>query len=85
MSFLTIFSAPKKFTDPHIDIIQRNAIQSWQHLGPDVEVILAWRIWEQKKITPVKGRIWRRKDDQIATSINDFTIKLGKHEVCAVA
>jgi hypothetical protein len=40
MSFLTVFSAPKKFTDPHIDIIQRNAIQSWQNLGPDVEVIL---------------------------------------------
>jgi len=40
MSFLTVFSAPKKFIDPHIDIIQRNAIQSWQHLGPDVDVIL---------------------------------------------
>lgn len=40
MSFLTVFSAPKKFTDPHIDIIQRNAIQSWQKLGPDVDVLL---------------------------------------------
>ena len=40
MSPLTIFSAPKPFTDPHIRLIQRNAIQSWLHLGPDVEVIL---------------------------------------------
>jgi hypothetical protein len=40
MAYLTIFSAPKKFSNPHIDIIQRNAIQSWMHLGPDVEVIL---------------------------------------------
>ncbi len=40
MSFLTIFTAPKPFTDPHINLIQRNAIQSWQHLGEDVEVIL---------------------------------------------
>ncbi len=40
MPFLTIFTAPKPFTDPHINRIQRNAIRSWQHLGADVEVIL---------------------------------------------
>ncbi len=38
-TFLTIFSAPKPFTDPHIAIIQRNAITSWTKL-PDVKVIL---------------------------------------------
>jgi hypothetical protein len=37
---LTIFSTPKPFTDPHINIIQRNAIQSWLHLSDDVHVIL---------------------------------------------
>ena len=40
MPLLSIFSAPKAFTDPHINIIQRNAIQSWLHLGPEVEVFL---------------------------------------------
>jgi len=40
MPFLTLFTAPKPFTDPHINIIQRNAIQSWMHLNNDVEVIL---------------------------------------------
>ncbi len=40
MPALTIFSAPKPFTNPHIDIIQRNAIQSWLHLGSEVEVYL---------------------------------------------
>ena len=40
MSLLTIFTAPKPFTDPHIDTIQRNAIQSWLHLGPEIEVLL---------------------------------------------
>lgn len=40
MAFLTIFSAPKSFTNPHIATIQRNAIQSWTHLGGDVVVIL---------------------------------------------
>ena len=37
---LTVFSAPKPFTDSHINKIQRNAIRSWQQLGPKVEVIL---------------------------------------------
>lgn len=40
MSFLTIFSAPKPFTDAHINTIQRNAIQSWTRLGAQVEVLL---------------------------------------------
>jgi hypothetical protein len=40
LTLLTIFSAPKPFTDPHINVIQRNAIQSWIHLGADVEVFL---------------------------------------------
>ncbi len=39
MSFTTIFSAPKPFTNPHIATIQRNAISSWTKL-PDVDVIL---------------------------------------------
>ena len=33
-STITIFTAPKPFTDPHIDLIQRNAIRSWRDLGP---------------------------------------------------
>ncbi len=39
MPLLTLFSAPKPFTDPHIAMIQFNAIKSWTLL-PDVEVIL---------------------------------------------
>lgn len=38
--FITLFTAPKPFTNPHIAMIQRNAIQSWQHLGEDVNVIM---------------------------------------------
>ena len=37
---LTIFSAPKPFSDPHIARIQRNAIASWLHLGEEVEILL---------------------------------------------
>ena len=39
MPLITLFSAPKPFTNPHIAMIQRNAIHSWILL-PDVEVIL---------------------------------------------
>lgn len=39
MTLLTLFSSPKPFTDPHINIIQRNAIASWTYLK-DVKVIL---------------------------------------------
>ncbi|MCC7187944.1 MAG: hypothetical protein IT312_04310 [Anaerolineales bacterium] len=39
MSLITFFSAPKPFTNPHVAMIQRNAIKSWALL-PDAEVIL---------------------------------------------
>ena len=37
---ITIFTSPKPFTDPHIAVIQRNAIRSWIELGDEVQVIL---------------------------------------------
>jgi hypothetical protein len=40
MAFLTVFSAPKAFTNSHINVIQRNAMQSWMHFGNEVEVFL---------------------------------------------
>jgi hypothetical protein len=40
MAYLTIFTAPKPFTDPHIGRIQRNAIRSWVALGSDVQILL---------------------------------------------
>ena len=36
---ITIFSTPKPFRG-HNGLIQRNALQSWKRLHPDVEVIL---------------------------------------------
>ncbi len=39
MTLLTLFTAPKPFTDAHIATIQRNALRSWTLL-PDVEVIV---------------------------------------------
>ncbi len=39
-ALITLFSAPKPFTQPHIAVIQRNAIRSWLALGEAVEVLL---------------------------------------------
>jgi hypothetical protein len=37
---MTLFSTTKPFTNPHIAMIQRNAIRSWQQLGQEVQVVL---------------------------------------------
>lgn len=37
---LTLFACPKPFTDPHIAMIQRNAILSWTALRPQPTIIL---------------------------------------------
>lgn len=39
-TMLTLFACPKPFTDPHIALIQRNAIRSWTMLRPKPEIIL---------------------------------------------
>ncbi len=38
--FLTLFTAPKTFTDPHTSLIQHNALRSWQALGDPVSVVV---------------------------------------------
>ncbi len=53
MSVLTLFSAPKAFTDPRIRMIQENAIASWCRL-PDVEVML---MGQESGLTDVARRL----------------------------
>jgi hypothetical protein len=40
MPLLTLFTAPKPFTDPHIRVVQRNTLLNWQALGDDVAVVV---------------------------------------------
>jgi hypothetical protein len=40
MPLITLFTAPKSFTDPHISLIQRNSLRNWQALGDEVEVVV---------------------------------------------
>jgi hypothetical protein len=37
---LTLFTAPKPFSDPHISVIQRNTLRNWLALGDEVEVVV---------------------------------------------
>jgi len=37
---LTLFTAPKPFVDPHISMIQRNALLNWLALGEGIEVVV---------------------------------------------
>lgn len=37
---ITLFTAPKPFTNAHIAAIQRNALRSWAHVGPQAEVLV---------------------------------------------
>lgn len=39
MSLITLFTAPKPFTEPHINTIQRNALSNWLALGEVVQVV----------------------------------------------
>jgi hypothetical protein len=36
---ISIFSAPKPFIEPHIAVIQRNAIRSWKAIGAEVILV----------------------------------------------
>jgi len=40
MSYLTVFSTMKPFNDTHIAMIQRNAVNSWCKMGPEVKILL---------------------------------------------
>ena len=37
---LTLFACPKAFEDHHVGVIQTNAITSWAHLHPEIEILL---------------------------------------------
>jgi len=60
---LTIFSTQKPFTDPHITMIQRNAIRSWLSLGSRVEALL---IGEEEGMNQVAQEIGVRCLPEVA-------------------
>jgi hypothetical protein len=67
MPLLTLFSAPKPFTNPHIAMIQRNAIKSWTLLR-DVEVIL---LGEEVGLAEVARNLGVRHIPNVERNAND--------------
>jgi hypothetical protein len=65
MTALTIFTAPKPFTNPHINIIQRNAIRSWVEMGSQVDVSL---IGEEPGIAEAATDLGARHLTDVATN-----------------
>jgi len=66
MAFITFFSAPKPFSDPHIATIQHNAIKSWTLL-PDVDVIL---LGEEEGLAEAAGELDVKHIPNVACSEN---------------
>jgi hypothetical protein len=52
-----LFTAPKAFSDPHIAVIQRNALLSWRQL-PDVEILL---LGEEQGLAPMADELGARQ------------------------
>lgn len=87
MKSLTIFSAPKPFTDPHINLIQRNALQSWIRVGEDVQVILIGdevgvdRVAEEYGVLHVPDAACNEWNTPLVSSIFDLARRESRHEL----
>ena len=83
---LTIFSTPKPFVG-HIDVIQRNALRSWQRLHSDVEIILvgddagAEDICKEFGIRHIKEVARNRYGTKYLASIYDKVHEVARHEI----
>src|ERR1700758_2103601 len=83
---LTVFSTPKPFAG-HIDVIQRNAILSWQRLHPDIEIILvgddagAAEVSGELGIRHIKTVAKNRYGTKYLASIYDQAQEIARHSV----
>jgi hypothetical protein len=65
MTALTIFTAPKPFSNPHINIIQRNAVRSWVEMGSLVDVLL---VGDEPGIAEAAAELGARHLPEVATN-----------------
>lgn len=84
---ITIFSAPKPFSDPKISLIQCNAIRSWINLEDEVEVILLGDEQGIKETADSLGTGWIGPLDRapsgapIVRSVFEEARRVAKHPV----
>ena len=83
---VTMFSTPKPFVG-HIDVIQRNAIESWQRLHPDIEILLigddkgAAEVCQEFGIRHVKDVRRNRNGTKYLASIYDRAQEIAGHDL----
>ena len=80
--FLTLFTAPKPFVDPHTRLIQENAFASWQALGEEVAVVVAGDEEGIAEATQKYGFIHRPdvKRNSLGTPLISSIFDLGRNE-----
>lgn len=83
---LTLFTTPKPFAG-HIDVIQRNALSSWQHLHPGVEILLfgddpgAAEVCREFGIRHIPEVRRNRHGTKYLASIYDQAQELARHDL----
>jgi len=83
---LTFFSTPKPFQG-HINVIQRNALRSWQRVHPDVEILLfgddagAAEVCAELGIRHVPAVRKNRYGTKYLASIYDQAQELARHDL----
>src|SRR5215468_9796134 len=83
---ITMFSTPKAFIG-HIDVIQRNAIRSWQCLDPNIEIILvgddfgAAEVCDELGIRHVKNVAKNRYGTKYLASIYDQVYNIANNDI----
>lgn len=83
---LTFFSTPKPFAG-HIDVIQRNALRSWQLVHPEVEILLfgddagAAEVSRELGIRHVPDVRRNRYGTKYLAGIYDQAQKLARHDI----
>jgi len=80
--FLTLFTAPKPFVDPHTRLIQENAFASWQALGEEVAVVVAGDEEGIAEATAKYGFIHQPnvKTNRLGTPLISSIFELGRNE-----
>lgn len=78
MPTLTLFTSPKPFTNPHIAVIQRNAIRSWLNLGPEVEVLL---LGEEEGLAEAAAELGVRHIPQVERNANGTPLVSSMFEI----
>jgi hypothetical protein len=83
---LTLFSTPKTFQG-HIDVVQRNALRSWQRVHPDAEILLfgddagAAEVCRELGVRHVPDVRKNRHGTKYLASIYDQAQELARHDL----